>query len=231
MRIGEYWITNDGNIPADGNFGDSHEDVVINTVIRKILDAIGYENEEFSDRIQFRMWLNDVYFPDVYGWEEEDPYGRLVQRLKGTFSGDPGEELTVINGTDEDARIIAINKWNWIRLAGFSAEVKDFSERTLKRLAEGVLDIVYEEGFDGDEDDLMGIEINVSTYTGKNSQNRSMSIRELLSGEGGESGLEYSRSSKEELRKMDIASQPKYYGTRLGDSLAVISTLLEYDIN
>jgi hypothetical protein len=229
MKIGEYWITNDGNIPADGEY--SHEDVVINTVIRKILDAIGYEDMGFDNRIEFRGWLNDVYFPDAYGWEEEDPYGKLVQKLKGVFYGDPREELSVITGTDEDARIIAINKWNWIRLAGFNAEVKDFSERTLKRLAEGILDVIYEEGFDGDEDGLMSIRVNTSTYTGRNSQNRSMSIRELLSGEGGEGGLEYSGSSKEGLRKMDTSSQPKYYGTHLGDSLTIISTLLEYDTN
>ena len=229
MRIDEYWITDKGKpIIANGEYGEGHEDVVINFVISKILSVIGYDDESFNDRIEFRTWLGDVYFPDKYGWEEEDPYGKLAKEMS-KVSKYPIEELSVISGgsAEDDARIVAVNLWKWIRVAGPNAEVPDFSEATLKRLGEGLLDIlVDEEGYEFSEE-MYGIRINVSTYKGSNNQNRTMTIGELLSGEGGESGSEYSRTSSDISRRMDIATQPKYYGSRLGDSLRIITNLLE----
>jgi len=228
MRPGEYWITDKGSlIAADGEYGDSHEDVVIGVVIRRVLDAIGHGNLEFSDRISFREWLNDVYFPESYGWDEEDPYGRLAKEFAKSTKH-PAEELRVITGDPEDdARLVAINLWGWIRLAGFSAELPDLSETNLKRLGEGIIDALFEEGFDGDEESLMGHEVRVSTYSGKSGQNRTMTIGNLLSGSGGHSGANFSQSSSDTLRRADVAMQPAYYGSKLGDSMITIRNLLE----
>ena len=228
MKIDEYWITDRGKpIFANGEYGEGHEDVIINFIISKVLSVIG-ESESFDDRIEFRTWLMDVYFPEKYGWDEEDPYGKLAQQMSRT-SRFPREELSVIGGgsNDDDARVLGVNLWKWIRIAGHNAEVSDFSETTLKRLGEGLLDIlVDEEGYEFSEE-MYAIKINVSTYKGSNNQNRTMTIGELLSGEGGESGSEHSRTSFDVARKMDVAAQPKYYGSRLGDSLHIITNLLE----
>jgi hypothetical protein len=228
MRIGEYWITDTGGlIPADGDYGDSHEDVVIGIVITKILDAIGHGDLEFSDRVSFRCWLNDEYFPDAYGWDEEDPYGRLAKELSKSIKN-PVEELKAITGhPEDDARLVAINLWGWIRLAGFNAELPSLSERNLKRLGEGILDALFEEGEEGDEDEMMKISVRVSTYSGKNSQNRSMTIGELIDNSGGTSGANFAQSASGALRKADVAMQPAFYGARLGDSIFTISNLLE----
>jgi hypothetical protein len=234
MKLGEYWLTDRGSlIPADGEYGDSHEDVVINFVINRVLDSINRSDLEFSDRTEFRCWLNDEYFPEAYGWDEEEPYEKLAATFS-KISKNPVQELSVLMGRgdgDDDARIVAIDLWGWIRIAGFSAELNNLSGNNLKRLGEGLVDALFEEGYEGDEKELMDIQVRVSTYSGSGNQNRSMTIGELLDDGRGASGANLSQSASDALRRADIAIQPAYYGSRLGDSLVLISTLLEQVIS
>ena len=232
MIRGEYWIMPDGScVYADSDNGDKgHEAIVIETIIDKVCEVLGIDNDFECDAVYFRTSLYDGYFDQ----NEDDPWPKVEEAAvrKGVFTSKevtPAFDL-IRSGSPDDARAFAINYWRWIRVAGLNAEVPDMSERTLKRLGEGMLNAGEEEGvlFDGDEIELMNSKVKFSTYDGSRGGIREATIGELLSGEAGGGHSDLERTSKDVLRRADVALQPSFYGSHLGDSLTIIrNTLLE----
>lgn len=231
IKIGEYWLLPDGSrVFADGDVGDyNHEGYVVSVIIDKICDFLDIQNTFDDDGAMFRCTLGDHIYPERYGWDEEDPHDRLAKELvkARVFKQDEIEDVfSAFTGNTTDARALAINRWKWIRIAGPNAEVPSMDENTLAHLGNGLLDIIDDEGHEIEEERLMGIQINVSTYRGRASQNQTIKLGQLLSGEHGESGSEFAASARDALRRADVAMQPAFYGNKLGDSLRLISNLL-----
>lgn len=228
---GEYWILPGGDLLEASDHGEyNHEDHVIEHIIARITDALDLNFDEWGPDVHaFSGFMNEHVFPERYGDDEGDPWGRLAQELVPVFGslGTVHEALTALKA-DEDARMFAINRWEWLRVAGPNAEVPDLSRDTLERLGNGLFDILYEEEGELDEAEAMAVEIRVSTYRGRGAQHRTITIGELLEGGAGSghAGLEAPPASGvAQTRKLDVAAQHPFYGDHLGDSQQTVSAL------
>lgn len=219
---GEYWITPNGTY----HVGDdtTHENVVIGNVIAKICNAIGEDPEEFGeDGTVFRCWLNDVYFPDTYGWDEEDPYERLhADLLKQRVFANQSEveaAMQTFSGQQNDAREFAIIWWEWSRVDGCNVEMKDLSPQRLKKVGDALADIAFEE-LDADLEEINKIPIRISTYRATGGGRREATIGELIDGEHGASNTQFSdiaSSGKDAVKRLDRKIADPYYKGKFGD--------------
>lgn len=227
-RMDEYWFLPDGStLYANGDYGDkTHEDHVIEAIITKILPLFGYDEEWEGGATDFRIYLNDNIFPEMYGDDEDDPYERLKADLlkHNTFRNQKEIDaaFSTFSGHGDDAREFAIEYWNWIRVAGFNAEVRSLNEETFKRIGEGMLDLLFEDGFE-DLKQLNQISVKVSTYKASGNNTRKITIGELVDGEkgAGNSQLEVPNAGKDSINRLDKSIANPYY-KHFGDSFDVV---------
>lgn len=227
--LGEYWITAKGDLIEADSLGDSpdehsdsHTDVILKRLLKMGGRYLGDEALHFGDDFTaLREWLNDVWIPAHYGYEEEDPF----ERLKGDMARTIGEvnargfiEALSVHGAD--LREFAIKEWNWIRLTdGNHFTVRQMDAATLRRVADAAYELVYdipaiEKG--GETEDL---EVYVELWTGPSHLTTVGNLEQgRLDSEEVETHEDrVNAAASKKITQMDRDAVPSFYKGRLGD--------------
>lgn len=212
----EYWVKENGSllIVTDELH---HEDLVVEEVISRIFHFLGIDRAYGEGWIDATCELNDVIFPERYGWDEDDPFERLRQELvaAGYFlSMEEARDAFAAMRSDNDARAFAIKYWKWIRVttggcgvSSADAEMGDLTPSTLKRLGTAMSKRLPKRTV-----------MRVSIFGTENSHDADISS--LIKGEltSRHSQLSDTEAARATIRRLDVQSQPKFYGDKLGDS-------------
>lgn len=121
---GEYWIDSSGSTHyCDSDIGDiGHEGYIIDMVAHEIANEVGFDdNGEYIDSEKLLDFLAD----------EEHSI--------------PLEKLKVISGR-ADARVYGMKVYGWKAVRGNAVDTWTGTPKDLKIIAEGLLDILYNEG-------------------------------------------------------------------------------------
>jgi hypothetical protein len=166
----EWWITDTGDLLNADEHGDyHHQDHVIDVICGIVRTYAGMEPVDGDDATTCRVEVADHLFEEHP--EMDDPMEEVIipQIVRDYGEGMAKDMLNQISGHgdsdgyDYDARAFAVKWWGWIRVAGWEAEMRDFSPEMLKRCGSGLADIVeqdYADEMDGYEE----VEIMVSIY-------------------------------------------------------------------
>jgi len=167
----EWWITDTGNLLNADEHGDyHHQDHVIEVICGIIRTHAGMDPVEGDDattcRVNVADYLAEVY-PDLDDPMEEIVIPKIMQEYGKEMTDDMLNQVSGHgddDGYDFDARAFAVKWWGWIRVAGWEAEMRDFSPKMLKRCGSGLCDIVEQDyGYD-QMDGYEDVEIMVSVY-------------------------------------------------------------------
>lgn len=125
---GEYWIDNHGDTHyCDSDIGDiGHEGVIIDMVAHEIANEVGFESDDQIDT------------------------EKLLQFIADEDLSIPPEKLALLAGR-VDGRIYGMKVYGWKAVRGNAVETWSGTPRDFKCIAEGLLNIIYEEGLVEDE--------------------------------------------------------------------------------
>lgn len=231
---GEYWFDEHGNAQyADGDVGDmNHEMYVTERCGREVAEY--FRLEEFDESTILDIIRHKV--KDTWGDITNDPADTMIKYLvtfhKLTEEDASNLVLIAYGSSSWDAREYAIEKWNWIRVAGIYIEVNKLNINTLRNVAKGINNALEQEGemYEDDSYEKAGqVEYRISTYTGKR---YTITLDDMERGDV--SGLEeelvpQANAATKQVRDMDLAAMPDYYKKKniIGDSFTnFVNTVL-----
>ena len=220
---GEYWITPDGLVYVDDE-SNHHEDRVMQVICMHVRDIAGMEQPDYDDdAVSCRTELSD-HLDGMVGPDEDidDVYDEIWTKMaKVLGKRQIAEEARILFGSSDqntDAREFAIKWWNWIRVAGGEAEMRDFTPSTLQKAGEGFLDILGEENEWDDDNDFDNVPVTISIYGTR--KRITTTVGDLVKGNVGdaedanaETASAYARAA---VAKMDQAAMPSYYRGQAG---------------
>lgn len=219
---GEYWITPKGLVYVDDE-SNHHEDRVMQVICMHIRDIAGMEQPEYDDdAISCRTELSDHLDGMVGDGDIDELYDEIWVKLAKVLGGEKiAEEARVLfggSGNNQDAREFAIKYWNWIRVAGGEAEMRDFTPSTLQKAGEGFLDILGEENGWEDDTNFDNVPITISIYgTSKRLETTVGALCRGSLGEAGDASAETANAyARAAVAKMDQAAMPSYYRGQSG---------------
>ena len=228
---GEWWCDPHGHLTfADGDVGDyNHAAVVLEEIVNLWCGILGVDNELGYGYTDFRIGLADGV---------DGPFGSAIEALAENAGVDPydfevydyiknklmedGRSRQEVDAMSDvlndrlDPREFCIGFWGWIRIAGNNAELPNLSRAVLKRAGGAFLDILFEDGEEPTDEDLLDTMVNVSTYTGSRYE---VSISDLCDGrlEGEDADAkELAKRATSAVRAMDVKAQHPYYGSDMG---------------
>jgi hypothetical protein len=167
---GEYWIIDGTANYADGDVSDTnHEGYALDYLRRRVLDALEVypddcydweaEIQNIPEALCEKLGMNadDLEFPAA----ERDVHDELV-RHADALELDPEDITMAFYYGTMDVRDYMGKKHGWIVLHGNRAGCWFLTRDTLKQIAEGVDEILGEEGSE-DEDDDVELTIHVAS--------------------------------------------------------------------
>lgn len=161
---GEYWIADGHVMQADDSSDYNHEGYVMMYMQQDIASHFGVESySEYLDWDKIKKQIIDEILQDADPDEyedlaekaDDDPDAFIVMQMQ-----DPegAEKMQIANGFG-DARLYAIMKWGWKRVAGNDIESRALTPTDMKQIASGLYDI------DSELDEKS--EFNISVYGNK----------------------------------------------------------------
>lgn len=160
MNLQEWWITDIELKQADDGGEYHHVHHVYDQAISAIYDKatglaakiIGPEQEWGSDVTAFNCAINDNL--DMLASMGECGYNEDIFELLENC-GVERDLLNMLFGNRIDPRDYAILNWDWIIVHDKTVGFKSLNDRTVRRVRDGILDIVFELGLDESEIDDM----------------------------------------------------------------------------
>ncbi len=167
---GEYWIEEGGEVMGDMENGDyNHEGYAMNRVQGEIMDEFGvYADSDFIDwdgesKQQILQEILDdeneqtrAKFQQMIEDGEEDEV--ILMKMRESDPEGADEKMAMANGFG-DARMYAIMKWGWKRIAGNDIESASLTPHDMQVIARGIYDIENNVADDA--------EFYISVYGGK----------------------------------------------------------------
>lgn len=178
---GEYWII-DGHVDfADGDIGDKNHEAIANdyifnhfsTNVSNLAEELGIEDDTESygevDPEKVTTILNNIIelLMTDKGMNEQGANAYVMKELQAD------QEAFVILMGGGDPRFYVIKHWGWIAVRSNNVEIFGYDTSRQKQIAEGIRDILYEEG--GHEEP----EIEVAIYDFKTGKSWYASLAEL----------------------------------------------------
>lgn len=155
---GEYWIQ-DGHVEfADGNVSDNnHESIAIDSVFRSYENNVVSLAEEYG--IEIDRNYGDYHSEDmtnaIYEIEEHlQSQGMSEQQIRQHIIKELGcnnEAFEILCGGG-NARLYAMKYENWIAIRQDNIELYGYDETKRRYLADGIPEILHDEGIDDDVD-------------------------------------------------------------------------------
>ncbi len=184
--IGQYWITNGAANYADGDVSETnHEGYALDFLRRCILEAVQidrYECYDWEAEIQnipealcekLGMNVDDLDLPV----NERDVHDELV-RYADALELDPEDISAAFCYGIMDIRDYMAKKYGWIVLHGNRAGCWFLTRDTLKQIAEGVDEILGEEGSEDEDDD-----VELTIHVASTCKNYEVLLSELKAGD------------------------------------------------
>lgn len=226
----EYWITggskNDvGLLCADEDLPvPNHEGHVWAYMLQRLSEAVQESDldvaitdtwyEQYGcDIAMFRQLLIDAF--DARGEYDIDEMDWALDLLDLSEEEKEGWRGCLRVSNYEDPREFAIKHWGWIRVRWHNAELPDLRAATLKRTAEGFLDIWEEEGGEPDEID-MEREVTVSLHEGTR---KSVTLNKLMDGcwQGDLADHDdLTKAGRKAADLLDVTMIPEFYAGQSG---------------
>jgi hypothetical protein len=161
---GEYWIADGHVMQADDNSDYNHEGYVMMYMQSDIASHFGVESHsEYLDWDKIKKQIVDEILQDASPEEyealaekaDDDPDGFIALQMDDP---EANEKMQIANGYG-DARLYAIMKWGWKRVAGNDIESRALTSDDMRQIASGLYDI--------DPDLSDDAEFNISVYGNK----------------------------------------------------------------
>ena len=160
MIRGEYWIQ-DGYVDfADGDIGDkNHEGIAIDSIFSQFADEV----DDLSQEFKLNKSANRYGDVDIESVSEilTQIYEKLTEsktrRMSGAqadayimkYLGCNGEALRILTG-GSGAREYVMEHMGWIAVRGHNIELYGYNVQKQSQIAEGVRDIIDQEGYDSE---------------------------------------------------------------------------------
>lgn len=181
---GEYWIQ-DGRVDfADGDVGDrNHEMIALDAICSDHLDdlqdyanELGVDTEEIGVHEEpFTTASELLQAIRVSLWEKNmsaaQASAEIMKRLGVT------EEVYNLIGGGGDSRLYAMREYGWIAVRDNNAELFGYDQKKSKELADGVDDILDQEGIDSPDE-----EVELSVYDHKTGRSFDVTLADLKRG-------------------------------------------------
>ena len=228
---GEWWIFEHGDVHyCDGNVGDvNHEGYAMDTASRKVLDAMNLDSDdEYVDADTLFQRVREAASEELDPPPSEDLSDRQVLDLMAKQHGvDVGLIEVALGGGDP--RAYAMEHWGWHALRGDTVETWALTPEALKAIQAGVETALDQDGIEPDSPEYLEGGINIATYRGR--RHVEISFADLEAGNFGSffGPAQQGAVPSEQVKKLDRADTPDFYGGQLGDSVAVrlVNRLLE----